>query len=107
MGKDIRMTVTTIDLYQILRSKLGEKEAKALVEFVELKVQVNLKEEMNSFATSGDIHTIKEDIVGVREEIHKLELKIERVRSDLIKWMFVFWMGQISVTVALVMLVLK
>jgi hypothetical protein len=62
---------------------------------------------MNSFATNGDIHNIKEDIVGVREEIHKLELKIEKVRSDIIKWMFVFWMGQIGVTAGLVLLILK
>ena len=104
MVKDIRMTVTTIDLYQILRSKLGEKEAKALVEFVELKVQVNLKEEMNSFATSDDIRNLRGEM---HTEIHNLEVKIEKMRADLIKWMFVFWMGQISVTVALVVLVLK
>jgi len=87
------MTVTTLDLYQILQSKLGDKEAKALVEFVEQKVQSHLKEEMNSFATKSDIHY--------------LDVKIEKVRADMIKWMFVFWMGQISVTVALVLLVLK
>ncbi|MEI6884669.1 MAG: hypothetical protein WCO02_09280 [Bacteroidota bacterium] len=101
------MTVTTIDLYQILRTRIGEKEAKALVEFVELKVQVKLKEEMNSFATSSDIITLKGEITNVRDELHQVELRIEKVRSDLIKWMFVFWMGQISVTVALVMLLMK
>jgi hypothetical protein len=63
------------------------------VEFVEQKVQSQLKEEMNSFAT--------------KEDIHLLELKIEKVRSDLIKWMFVFWVGQISITLALIMLLQK
>ena len=84
------MTVTTIDLYDILRSKIGESEAKTLVEFVEQKVQSQLKEEMNSCA--------------IKEDIHLLELKIEKVMSDLIKWMLVFWVGQISVTLALIML---
>ena len=87
------MTVTTIDLYDILRSKIGESEAKTLVEFVEQKVQSQLKEEMNSFAT--------------KEDIHLLELKIEKVRSDLIKWMFVFWVGQMSFTLAMIMLLQK
>jgi hypothetical protein len=87
------MTVTTIDLYNILRSKIGESEAKTLVEFVEQKVQSQLKEEMNSFAT--------------KEDIHLLELKIEKVRSDLIKWMFVFWVGQMSFTLAMIMLLQK
>jgi len=87
------MTVTTIDLYNILRSKIGESEAKTLVEFVEQKVQNQLKEDMNSFAT--------------KEDVHLLELKIEKVRSDLIKWMFIFWIGQVSVTIALIMLLFK
>jgi len=87
------MTVTTIDLYNILRSKIGESEAKTLVEFVEQKVQTQLKEDMNSFAT--------------KEDVHLLELKIEKVRSDLIKWMFIFWIGQVSVTIALIMLLFK
>jgi hypothetical protein len=87
------MTVTTIDLYDILRTKIGESEAKTLVEFVEQKVQSQLKEDMNSFAT--------------KEDVHLLELKIEKVRSDLIKWMFIFWIGQVSVTIALIMLFFK
>ncbi|MEI8007723.1 MAG: hypothetical protein WCI48_16065 [Bacteroidota bacterium] len=98
------MTVTTLDLFQILQSKLGQNEAKALVEFVESEVQLNLKQEMNSFATGNDIRNLRGDM---HTAIHNLDIKIEKMRADLIKWMFVFWMGQISVTVALVMLVLK
>jgi len=60
---------------------------------VEQKVQSQLKEDMNSFAT--------------KEDVHLLELKIEKVRSDLIKWMFIFWIGQVSVTIALIMLFFK
>jgi len=115
MIKDIKMTVTTLDLFQILQSKLGQKEAKALVEFVESEVQLNLKQEMSSFATGDDIRNFRgemhDEINNLRgemhTEIHNLEVKLEKTRADLIKWMFVFWMGQISVTVALVMLVLK
>jgi len=84
------MTVTTIDLYNILRSKIGESEAKTLVEFVEQKVQTQLKEDMNSFAT--------------KEDVHLLELKIENVRSDLIKWMFIFWAGQTGLLIGLLKL---
>ena len=87
------MTVTTIDLYDILRSKIGESEAKTLVEFVEQKVQSQLKEEMNSFAT--------------KEDIHLLELKIEKVRSDLIKWMFVFLAGQTGLIITILKLFSK
>ena len=37
----------------------------------------------------------------------KLSKKIDRVRSDMIKWMFIFWMGQVVVTFGLILLFLK
>ena len=91
------MTITAIDLYNILRLKIGESEAKALVEFVELKIDNKFEDNMDQLAT-------KRDLQEVRAE---LELKIEKVRSDLIKWMFIFWIGQVSVTIALIMLFFK
>ena len=43
----------------------------------------------------------------LREEFRKLGMKIDQLRSDLIKWMFIFWIGQVSVTIALIMLLFK
>ena len=85
------MTVTTIDLYNILRSKIGESEAKSLIEFVEQKVNQTLEENKDRIAT--------------KEDIHLLELKIEKVRSDMIKWMFIFWAGQTGLLIGLFKLV--
>jgi hypothetical protein len=91
------MTVTTIDLFNILRGKLGEREAKALVEYVETQVKEMIEENMAAYITKSDL----------RDTAHGLELKIEKTRSDMIKWMFVFWVGQISITIALFLLFLK
>jgi hypothetical protein len=82
------MTVTSIDLYNILRSKIVESEAKSLIEFVEQKVTQTLEENKDRIAT--------------KEDIHLLELKIEKVRSDMIKWMFVFWAGQTGLLIGLI-----
>ena len=91
------MTVTAIDLFNLLKIRIGEGEAKALVEYIEMHVNNKIEEYMTAYATKADL----------KEEIHKLELKIEKVRSDLIKWMFIFWIGQVSVTIALIMLFFK
>ena len=91
------MTVSAIDLYNILKIRIGDGEAKALVEYIEMHVQDKIEENMTAYATKADL----------KEEVHKLELKIEKVRSDLIKWMFIFWVGQVSVTIALLMLLHK
>jgi len=76
---------------------LSEGEAKALVEYIEMQVKDNLEENMTAYATKADL----------KEEVHKLEIKIEKMRSVLIKWMFIFWIGQVSVTIALILLYLN
>ena len=80
------MTVTAIDLYNILRSKIGEKEAKSLVEFVESAVDQKLDDKKDIIATKSDLQAIK---------------------AEMIKWMFIFWVGQISVNITLIILFLK
>ena len=44
---------------------------------------------------------LAEEIGKVRVEIAQvradLDVKIERVQANLIKWMFIFWVGQIGV----------
>ena len=40
---------------------------------------------------------LSEEISGVRVEIGRLDNKIEATRADLIKWMFIFWIGQVGV----------
>jgi len=48
----------------------------------------------------------KEDIIELAEQrfekrLAKLDVKIERVRADLIKWMFIFWVGQVGVLIGI------
>jgi len=59
---------------------------------------------MNEIASKEDIFLVKKDLFEVKSD---LELTIEQVRSDMIKWMFIFWVGQVSVTVGLILLVVK
>jgi hypothetical protein len=91
------MTVSAIDLYNILKIRLGEGEAKALVEYIEMHVQDKIEENMTAYATKADLKEVE----------HRLELKIEKVRSDLIKWMFIFWAGQTGLLIGLLKLFFK
>ena len=70
------MFVSEIDLFEVLAKELGREKAKSLVEYVEHKVDKRLEEKTNVFAT-------KEDIANVK--------------ADIIKWMFIFWMGAVGV----------
>ena len=88
------MTVSTIDLFNILKVKLGEGDAKILVEFIEMQVKETLEENMTDYATKADL----------KDAVHRLEIKIEKMHSDLIKWMFIFWAGQTGLIIAVLKL---
>ena len=49
------MQVSEIQLFQILREKLGEKEAQTLVEYVETKVEKGFETKKDILATKDDI----------------------------------------------------
>lgn len=74
-------TISSIEMYNILKGKLGESEAKALTEYVESKVEKSIEKEKDILATKVDLAEVK---------------------ADIIKWMFIFWIGQIAVTLAIV-----
>ena len=38
---------------------------------------------------------LRKEIEQVRLEVGKVRLEVERVRSSLVKWMFIFWTGQV------------
>ncbi|MEQ9426279.1 MAG: hypothetical protein RJQ09_17775 [Cyclobacteriaceae bacterium] len=66
------MSITEIQLFQILKNRIGEDEAKTLVEYVESKVEEEFERKKDVLATKQDVH-------------------------NMIKWMFIFWIGQIGV----------
>ncbi len=64
----------------MLKEKIGEKEAQSLVEYVETKVE----KEFDS----------KKDTLATKEHL-------ANVRSDVIKWMFIFCVGQLAAMIAI------
>jgi len=78
------MPVITIP--KILREKLSEEGADALVEVIN-KADERQKEDIVSFVEEKFERRLAEEIGKVREEIGK-------VRAEIIKWMFIFIFGQ-------------
>jgi hypothetical protein len=50
------------------------------------------------FIEKKDLFVTKEDLANAKAE---LEIKMEKIRSDIIKWMFIFWAGQIGALIAI------
>jgi hypothetical protein len=74
------MIVSEIKLYELLKAKLGEKEAEAFVEILEKKVDHKFDEAKQTLAT-------KEDLANTK--------------VDLIKWMVGFWVAQMAAIIGL------
>jgi septal ring factor EnvC (AmiA/AmiB activator) len=111
---------TVLELYEKLKPRLGEEEARSLLEFIESTVEqravtkadlqqaiASLREEMRQLEGAlreeirqGDA-SLREEIrqidASLREEIHTLRGEMYKMRADLIKWSFAFWVGNVAV----------
>jgi NOL1/NOP2/fmu family ribosome biogenesis protein len=81
------MIVSEIKLYELLKSKIGEREAEAFVQILETKVDQKFEEANQVLAT--------------KEDIARLDLKIAETKVDLIKWMVGFWIAQMAAIIGL------
>ncbi len=74
------MKTQELRLYELLKVKIGEEETQLLLETIETKSEATLDIRLASLAT-------KEDVANSR--------------AELIKWMFIFWIGQLGATIAI------
>ncbi|MBF0517135.1 MAG: hypothetical protein HQK97_08470 [Nitrospirae bacterium] len=74
-----------IAIPRVLREKFGDEPVEALVDVI------------NKVKSSWDSVT-KADLA---EEAGTLRVEIANVKADIIKWMFLFWIGQTAEIVAL------
>ena len=69
--------MSDIQLFQILKQKLGDAEAEALVSFVDGKIKDSSEINLKGLATKDDIA--------------RLEIKISETKVDTVKWVFGFF----------------
>ncbi len=82
------MAITTTKLYQLLSEKVGKETVESLTNFIEEKVEEQFH--LHDFATKDFVHA-----------------EIEKAKSEIIRWMFVFWIGQVAVTIGIMLLILS
>jgi hypothetical protein len=75
------MTTGSIRFFQVLKTRLGEREAEAIVDYVDNSLKENNRQMQEILAT-------KEDLANLRGE---LRTEIAEVKSDIIRWTFAFF----------------
>jgi len=96
------MQVSEIDLYELLKGKLGEKEAKAVVGHIAIVVNNKYEEKKGGLVTIEDKSKLltKDDAY----KIFATKEDLANVKVDIIRWIFAFW---ITLTLAIVGLYFK
>ena len=87
----------TARLYQLLSEKLGNDTTEAMFRYIDNKTERAVEATIKSLATKDDL----------TREVGNLRKEIADNKVDSIKWMFIFWIGQIGATLAIVTLYLK
>jgi len=114
---------TVLELYEKLKPKLGEAEARALLEFVETSVQEKAatKDDLDRTASSlrdeiqRTASSLRDEFQrtasSLRDEIHRTEAvvrkEIQEVKVDLLKWSFAFWVGAVAVLSGIMLALLR
>jgi hypothetical protein len=83
----------TARLYQLLSEKLGNDTAEAMFKYIDNKTERSVENTIQTLAT-------KDDLAIVRKEVGESKV-------DVIKWMFIFWVGQVGAMLAIATFLLK
>lgn len=83
----------TARLYTLLSNKLGNDTTEVLFKYIDNKTERSVEATIKTLATKDDLAQVKYDL---SKEI-----------SNSIKWMFIFWVGQIGAIGGVVMLLLN
>jgi hypothetical protein len=85
--------ITITQLYELFVPKLGKEAAEGLATYLETKPKIELENNLKHLAT--------------KEDIAKVEGKIGESKAEIIKWMFIFWIGQVLAICGFMLLFIK
>lgn len=71
------MSTLEINLYNKLKAKIGETEAKELLEFIDFR--------------SEEKRTNADKVLATKQDINDVRLEVKEVKTDMIKWFFAFF----------------
>jgi hypothetical protein len=83
----------TARLYALLTDKLGSDTTEAMFNYIDNKTVQSVEATIKTLATKADIANVQREI--------------SESRADNIKWMFIFWIGQVGAMLAILLLFLK
>ncbi len=82
-----------------------------MFKYIDNKTERSVEATIKTLATKDDIAIVKDEIAKVKydlsNEIGDARKEIGESKAENIKWMFIFWIGQVGAMLAIAFLVLK
>lgn len=105
------MLISELDIYEALREKMDEKQARALVQYIETRVEQKFEQAQKIFSTKEDIHRLELRLSEMKLETEQkfaiVNQKIAESKNDLIKWLFGMIMGSTVAIIGTILTVMK
>lgn len=79
-------TISITKLYDLLTTKVGKETTENLTSYIEEKIKTDITDKADVLAT---------------------KVALSETKAELIKWMFIFWIGQLVATFGFILLFLK
>ncbi len=83
----------TARLYALLTDKLGSDTTEAMFNYIDNKTVQSVEATIKTLATKEDVAKVKYDL--------------SKDISNSVKWMFIFWIGQMGAMLTIALLILK
>ena len=94
----------TARLYKLLSDQLGNDITEAMFKYIDNRTERSVEASIKILATKDDIANTREDML---KEFGNIRKEIGESKADTIKWMFIFWIGQVGATIALLLAFVK
>lgn len=90
----------TARLYKLLSEKLGNDTTEAMFKYIDNKTERSVEATIKTLAT-------KDDITALRAEMSDMRKENADAKAENIKWMFIFWIGQVAATLAIILMFIR
>ncbi|OHB77719.1 MAG: hypothetical protein A2Z34_03030 [Planctomycetes bacterium RBG_16_59_8] len=97
--------IDTLKVYESLKNEMPDRSAKAVAEALERSFEEYRMNQREFLATKQEMTefraAVKEDMTAMRKDIAAFQaatkVDFAGIRAEMIKWMFIFWVGQVGV----------
>src|SRR5476651_2437477 len=88
-------------LYKLLSEKLGNDTTEAMFKYIDNKTERSVEASIKTLVTKEEFST---GMANIRKEIAELNVNMHKKFGDNMKWMFIFWIGQVGAMLAILLL---